>query len=73
MGTESTVIGQTGKVVCLVVICIPSNGVMSSQADNVVTFVWPPVHQEFELETRARILSVRRGLWNLKKPLTVTT
>jgi hypothetical protein len=28
------------------------NGVMLSQSDNVVTFVWPPFHQGIELETR---------------------
>jgi hypothetical protein len=63
-GTVSTFIGQTGKVVCLIVICIPvpSNGVMSSQAYNVVTFAWPPVHQGIEQETRSRILPLRRGL-----------
>jgi hypothetical protein len=52
----------------------PSNGLMSSQSDNVVTFVWPPVQQGIELETRSKILSLRRGMWNLKKKsLTVKT
>ncbi len=36
---------------------------MSSQSDNVVTFVWPPVQQGIELlPTRSKILSLRRGL-----------
>jgi hypothetical protein len=47
----------------------PSNGVMSSQSDNVVTFVWPPVHQGLELATRSKILLLRRGLWNFLKNL----
>ncbi len=38
------------------------NGVMSSQSDNVVIFVWPSVHQEIELETRSKILLLHRGL-----------
>jgi hypothetical protein len=41
---------------------VPSNGVMSSQSDNVVTFVWPPFHQGIEPETNFMILSLRRGV-----------
>jgi hypothetical protein len=41
---------------------VQSNGVMSSQSNNVVTFVWPPVHQNIELEIHSKILSLRRGL-----------
>jgi hypothetical protein len=52
----------------------PSNGVMSSQSDNVVTFVWPPVHQGLELETRSKILSLRKGFVEFfKKSLMVKT
>ncbi len=31
---------------------VPSNEVISSLSNNVITFVWPPVHQGIELETQ---------------------
>ena len=48
---------------------VPSNGVISSQSDNVVTFDWPPVHQKIAQETRFKILWLLRGLKNLFKIL----
>ncbi len=52
---------------------VPSNGVMSSQSDNVVTFDWPPVHQGIEPETNFKILSLRRGLYNFLNSLMMKT
>jgi hypothetical protein len=43
---------------------LPSNGVMSSQWDNVVTFVWPPVHQGTELAISSKILSLSGVFFN---------
>jgi hypothetical protein len=40
----------------------PSNGVMSSQSNNVVTFVWSPIYKGIMLETRSKIISLRIGL-----------
>jgi hypothetical protein len=48
---------------------VTSKGVMSSQSSNVVTFVWSFVHPNIELETRSKILSLRRGLCNFHKNL----
>ncbi len=49
----------------------PGDLVFFTNINNVVNFVWPPVHQKIELETLSKILPLRRGLSSFIKNLSV--
>ena len=51
----------------------PGDLVFFTNYNNVVNFVWPPVHKKIELETLTKILPLRRGLSSFIKTSRVTT